>query len=110
MQLFTDGHFNCDPHAGNLLVDNRRATELGPTPVLLDFGLCKRLSATERLAFCGLVHALAELGVPAGAEMAPSIGGIHRLVLEAVDASPRAERALSCFLLVRGLLRGYPRS
>lgn len=61
VQLFTDGHFNCDPHAGNLLVDNRRAAELGPTPVLLDFGLCKRLSSTERLAFCGLVHALAEL-------------------------------------------------
>ena len=88
MQLFTDGHFQCDPHAANLLVDAQSA-EHGPVPapmprpmprtmprttprqpprhathhatprhaprharqvpVLLDFGLCKRLSSSERL-------------------------------------------------------------
>ena len=75
MQLFTDGHFQWDPHAANLLVDAQSA-EHGPVPapmpramprtmprttprqpprharqvpVLLDFGLCKRLSSSERL-------------------------------------------------------------
>ena len=41
-QMFTDGFFNADPHPGNLLVRNEPG--LGPLPVLLDFGLCKRLA------------------------------------------------------------------
>jgi len=57
-QMFTDGVFNADPHPGNLLVRNEPG--LGPLPVLLDFGLCKRLSSTASLGFCKLVHALSE--------------------------------------------------
>ncbi|KAL3920216.1 MAG: hypothetical protein SGPRY_005334, partial [Prymnesium sp.] len=52
-QMFTDGLFNCDPHAGNLLCRNE--PQLGPLPVLLDFGLCKRLSEEAKLNFCRLV-------------------------------------------------------
>ena len=55
-QMFTDGVFNADPHPGNLLVRNEPG--LGPLPVLLDFGLCKRLSSTASLGFCKLVHAV----------------------------------------------------
>ena len=40
-QMFADGCFNCDPHPGNLLV--RMDQVRGPVPVLLDFGLCKRV-------------------------------------------------------------------
>ena len=40
--MFTDGFFNADPHPGNLLVRNEPG--IGPLPVLLDFGLCKRLA------------------------------------------------------------------
>eukprot|EP00966_Prymnesium_polylepis_P037256 864848-Prymnesium_polylepis.1 len=56
--MFTDGVFNADPHAGNLLV--RLEEGVGPMPVLLDFGLCKRLSPQSTLGFCRLVHALTE--------------------------------------------------
>ena len=57
-QMFTDGVFNADPHAGNLLC--RVEDGLGPLPVLLDFGLCKRLAHPTKLCFCKLVHALNE--------------------------------------------------
>ena len=42
VQMFTDGVFNADPHPGNILVRNEDG--IGAVPVLLDFGLCKRLS------------------------------------------------------------------
>ena len=59
VQMFADGVFNCDPHPGNLLV--RPDPTLGPVPVLLDFGLCKRLSLEHKLAFCRMVVALSHL-------------------------------------------------
>ena len=59
VQMFADGVFNCDPHPGNLLV--RPDPSLGPVPVLLDFGLCKRLSLEHKLAFCRMVVALSYL-------------------------------------------------
>ncbi|CAK0910249.1 unnamed protein product, partial [Prorocentrum cordatum] len=57
-QMFYDGVFNGDAHAGNILVQNHPT--FGATPVLLDFGLCKRLSSIEQLGMCQLVHALEE--------------------------------------------------
>eukprot|EP01062_Namystynia_karyoxenos_P067544 TRINITY_DN61525_c0_g1_i1.p1 TRINITY_DN61525_c0_g1~~TRINITY_DN61525_c0_g1_i1.p1 ORF type:complete len:773 (+),score=258.83 TRINITY_DN61525_c0_g1_i1:73-2319(+) len=41
-QIFVDGYFNADPHPGNFLVHP------DGTPVLLDFGLCKRYTASFR--------------------------------------------------------------
>jgi hypothetical protein len=58
-QMFTDGLFNADPHPGNLLVRNEAG--LGPLPVLLDFGLCKRLTSSASLGFCKLVYAVTPL-------------------------------------------------
>ena len=83
--MCTDGLFNCDPHAGNLLVrmptsphppsppsslldsqvnscSGGQCAE-GPLPILLDFGLCKQLSEQHKLAFCQLVVALSEMDV-----------------------------------------------
>ena len=62
-QMFADGVFNADPHPGNLLV--RVDPQLGPLPVLLDFGLCKRLPHHQKIAFCRLVVALAHLDTDA---------------------------------------------
>ena len=134
VQLFTDGHFQCDPHAANLLVDAQSA-EHGPVcphhttrhatrhamhratshatshatrhatchatrhvachitrhasyqvPVLLDFGLCKRLSSSERLAFCGLVHALSELDPDRLLASLTSLGFVFNQTPEPFDA------------------------
>ena len=126
VQLFTDGHFQCDPHAANLLVDAQSA-EHGPVcphhttrhatrhamhhatshatshatrhatchatrhasyqvPVLLDFGLCKRLSSSERLAFCGLVHALSELDPDRLLASLTSLGFVFKQTPEPFDA------------------------
>ena len=46
-----------DPHPGNLLCSCGGG---GPVPILLDFGLTKRLTETQRIAFCRLVHGMAE--------------------------------------------------
>jgi aarF domain-containing kinase len=49
-QFFTDGVFNADAHAGNILAT--LSPTHGAVPVLLDFGLCKRLTKAELLALC----------------------------------------------------------
>lgn len=81
-QIFVSGFFNADPHAGNILVtrDWERTGKVRPrpsvrdhgaadrrhpspqcTPVLLDFGLTKRLSPTLRLGFARLGVAVHQL-------------------------------------------------
>lgn len=57
-QMFSDGLFNADAHAGNILVRNHPTH--GAVPILLDFGLCKRLSRKHHLAICKMLHALEE--------------------------------------------------
>lgn len=52
--LFVSGHFNGDPHAGNLLVTRR---EERAQCVLLDWGLTKTLREERRLAACELMVA-----------------------------------------------------
>ena len=73
--------YACAPPAGNLLV--RVDATHGPVPVLLDFGLTKRLPHAQKLAFCrlvvclslldtdGVVEALQGLGVEFAAELDP---------------------------------------
>lgn len=53
--LFVSGHFNGDPHAGNLLVTRRDGKA---QCVLLDWGLTKQLSEQRRLAACKLIVAV----------------------------------------------------
>jgi aarF domain-containing kinase len=52
-QLHIDGHFNADPHPGNLLVERSTLR-----PVLLDWGLSKTFTNQRRLAFAKLVYAI----------------------------------------------------
>ena len=54
--------------------------------MLLDFGLCKRLSSSERLAFCGLVHALSELDPDRLLASLTSLGFVFKQTPEPFDA------------------------
>eukprot|EP00038_Savillea_parva_P001494 m.104335 g.104335 ORF g.104335 m.104335 type:complete len:1732 (-) comp10523_c0_seq1:284-5479(-) len=57
-QVYVDGLFNCDPHPGNILVS---VSDGAATPVLLDFGMTKRLEPERRQAFASLVYSAASL-------------------------------------------------
>ncbi len=57
-QLFRDGIFHCDPHPGNFLALEH--AEAGSVPVVLDFGMVKRLTKAERLALCRGIYAIFE--------------------------------------------------
>lgn len=53
LQLHVDGHFNGDPHPGNILVERKTLR-----PVLLDWGLCKTFEESSRRAFAKMVYAV----------------------------------------------------
>lgn len=55
--LFVIGHFNADPHGGNLLIQHPKGSGR-PRCVLLDWGLTKSLGDDRRLALCRLMVAV----------------------------------------------------
>ncbi|RYR05539.1 hypothetical protein Ahy_B06g085401 [Arachis hypogaea] len=55
-QIYVDGFFNGDPHPGNFLVSK----EAPHRPILLDFGLTKKLSNTIKQALAKMFLAAAE--------------------------------------------------
>ncbi|KGN60332.2 uncharacterized protein LOC101216220 [Cucumis sativus] len=55
-QIYVDGFFNGDPHPGNFLVSK----EPPHCPILLDFGLTKKLPTTMKLALAKMFLAAAE--------------------------------------------------
>ncbi|KAL2974861.1 hypothetical protein AAZX31_14G126500 [Glycine max] len=55
-QIYIDGFFNGDPHPGNFLVSK----ESPHRPILLDFGLTKKLSSTIKQALAKMFLASAE--------------------------------------------------
>lgn len=57
--------FNADPHAGNILVSTSTDQNGGDTsvPILLDFGLTKRLNPDMKVAFSRLVHSSYETDI-----------------------------------------------
>lgn len=57
-QIFVDGFFSGDPHPGNILVESA-----SKTPVLLDFGLTKKLTPEIRFQFAKLLVAADEQGI-----------------------------------------------
>jgi aarF domain-containing kinase len=61
VQMHVGGVFNADPHSGNILVST--AASDSSTPVLLDFGLTKRLDPPIKVAFARLMHASDETDV-----------------------------------------------
>ena len=64
MQVHVGGLFNADPHGANILVSTSSETDTS-IPVLLDFGLTKRLDSPIKLAFARLMHASYEGDVDA---------------------------------------------
>jgi len=56
IQMHVGGVFNADPHSGNILVSTSVDGDAS-VPVLLDFGLTKRLDPAIKLAFARLMHA-----------------------------------------------------
>ncbi|KAH9253544.1 hypothetical protein BASA81_008591 [Batrachochytrium salamandrivorans] len=68
-QVFVKGFFQADPHAGNLFIDSQ-TNQL----VLLDFGMCVRLTEKERLAYCHLLYALGNLSVSALSQAMQELG------------------------------------
>ena len=73
-QLFVDGFFNADPHAGNLMVQVRDGAAL---PVLLDFGMTIRLSHRQRLGYARLAHAAHQLDAAAVQRAVRSLGLVN---------------------------------
>ena len=73
-QLFIDGFFNADPHAGNLLVQVKRGRA---HPVLLDFGMTVRLSETQRIGYAALAFAAHQLDICGLREALKSLGVIN---------------------------------
>ncbi|KAJ0045585.1 hypothetical protein Pint_05325 [Pistacia integerrima] len=55
-QIYVDGFFNADPHPGNFLVSK----EAPHRPILLDFGLTKKLSDSVKQALAKFLLACAE--------------------------------------------------
>ena len=62
-QMHLLGRSNADPHAGNLLVSTAQEDGDSSVPILLDFGLFKRLSPQMKVAFSRLVHSAHETDV-----------------------------------------------
>ena len=58
-QMFIDGIYNADPHPGNFLVSTQPSTK--HMPILLDFGLCTRLTPALRGALAKLVVGVSSL-------------------------------------------------
>jgi aarF domain-containing kinase len=61
VQMHVGAVFNADPHMGNILVST--TGEDASVPVLLDFGLTKRLDPQIKVAFARLMHASHESDV-----------------------------------------------
>jgi hypothetical protein len=49
---------NCDPHAGNMLIQRRSATDARPRLILLDHGLYRELTDEFRISYAHLWNAL----------------------------------------------------
>jgi len=66
IQMHVGGLFNADPHGANILVSTSDDNDDDASvPVLLDFGLTKRLDPPIKLAFARLMHASYEGDVDA---------------------------------------------
>ena len=88
--ILLHGVFNADPHPGNLMVE--RATS---SLVLLDFGMTKRVSERQRIAFARLLLSAAE------ADYAGLLTSLREMGLEASIDNP--DEAMGA---MRYLLRG----
>ncbi|XP_038896599.1 aarF domain-containing protein kinase 1-like [Benincasa hispida] len=94
-QIYVDGFFNGDPHPGNFLISK----EPPHRPILLDFGLTKKLPNTMKLALAKMFLAAAE---DLNSEMTIGIawhdGGLYFLTEDASSRiCDRTSLLSSCF-------------
>jgi predicted unusual protein kinase regulating ubiquinone biosynthesis (AarF/ABC1/UbiB family) len=104
--LFLDGLFHADPHPGNFLLSAREAGgAAGPRPVLLDFGLVKRLDPSTRAGLATLclgAHHLMLALTADGAQGAPArravLAGFAQLGFPIAEADTELMLDVAVFL------------
>ncbi|KAI9024250.1 hypothetical protein DFJ74DRAFT_756244 [Hyaloraphidium curvatum] len=101
-QIFTTGIYNADPHAGNFLVaptDPTRPAHPVDNPyqaVLLDFGLTKHLTSSERLGLSRMLISASEV------DYAGLLSSLEEIGLKLNIDEPQASMDVVRFLFRRG--------
>jgi ubiquinone biosynthesis protein len=96
-QIFLDGVFHADPHAGNLFVVDEPGAAEHPRVLFVDFGLSQRLSPELlRELRAGILALL-------NGRLEEFFGGMQRMGMVAPGAEPRVREALTAmFARLRG--------
>jgi predicted unusual protein kinase regulating ubiquinone biosynthesis (AarF/ABC1/UbiB family) len=100
-QIFADGLFHADPHAGNLFVIDEPEAIVRPRVLFVDFGLSKRLApALARELRLGMLALLAS-------DLDAFVAGMQRIGCLAPGAEPRVREAVATmFARLRGEAAG----
>ncbi len=100
-QIFQDGLFHADPHAGNLFVIDEPEAAERPRVLFVDFGLSKRLAPElARELRLGMLALLAR-------DLDAFVAGMQRLQMIAPGAEPRVRAAVaSMFARLSGAATG----
>jgi ubiquinone biosynthesis protein len=91
-QIFLDGVFHADPHAGNLFVIHEPSAAASPRVLFVDFGLSQRLSAGLRRELRAGILALLN------GKLDDFLGGMQRMQMIAPGAEPGVREAVSPML------------
>jgi ubiquinone biosynthesis protein len=96
-QIFLDGVFHADPHAGNLFVIDEPSVAENPRVLFVDFGLSQRLAPALRSELRAGILALLN------GKLEAFLAGMQRLDMIAPGAEPRVREAVaSMFARIRG--------
>jgi predicted unusual protein kinase regulating ubiquinone biosynthesis (AarF/ABC1/UbiB family) len=100
-QIFADGLFHADPHAGNLFVIDEPEAVVRPRVLFVDFGLSKRLAPElARELRLGMLALLA-------GDLDAFVAGMQRIGCIAPGAEPRVREAVATmFARLRGEAAG----
>lgn len=96
-QIFLDGVFHADPHAGNLFVVDEPTAAANPRVLFVDFGLSQRLTPELRRELRAGILALLN------GKLDPFLGGMQRMGMLAPGAEPAVREAVAAmFARLRG--------
>ena len=96
-QIFLDGVFHADPHAGNLFVVDEPSAAANPRVLFVDFGLSQRLTPELRRELRAGILALLN------GKLDPFLGGMQRMGMLAPGAEPAVREAVAAmFARLRG--------
>ncbi len=96
-QVFLDGVFHADPHAGNLFVVDEPSTAANPRVLFVDFGLSQRLTPELRRELRAGILALLN------GKLDAFLGGMQRMGMLAAGAEPAVRAAVAAmFARLRG--------